>query len=332
MAGVQWKNKKIIISGATGLIGKALVGHLLSYGAEIFVITRNEEKAKCLWGSNDRIHVIQSDITDVPLEDVGADYIIHGAACTSSKAFISEPSDVMRINFMGTLRMLELARINRVSSFVYLSTMEVYGCPSTDEKIVENHATNLDTMSARSSYPESKRACENLCSAFASQYGVPAKVVRLTQTFGPGVNYDDGRVFAEFARCVIEGRNIVLHTKGETKRCYLYTEDAVSAILTVLEKGGVSEAYNAANEYTYCSVYEMAKLAAGLSPDKKTEVIIEEADAEEIRKRGFAPTLKMNLDTSKLQSLGWKPETGLEEMFRNLMEDMKLRKNVSELR
>ena len=76
------------------------------------------------------------------------------------------------------------------------------------------------------------------------------------------MEYNDGRVFADFARCVIEKRDIILKTKGETKRSYLYTEDAVCAILTVMLNGESGQAYNVANEETYCSIYEMAQLVA----------------------------------------------------------------------
>lgn len=117
-------------------------------------------------------------------------------------------------------------------------------------------------MSVRACYPESKRMCENLCACYMKEYGVPVNIVRLTQTFGPGVEYDDGRIFAELARCVIEKRDIVLHTKGETKRNYLFTKDAVNAIITVLLHGENGQAYNAANEETYCSILEMANMVA----------------------------------------------------------------------
>ena len=216
--------------------------------------------------------------------------------------------------------MLELAKRKNVSGIVYLSSMEVYGAPETDEKIRENHATNLQTTEVRTSYPESKRMCESLCVAYASEYQVPAKIVRLTQTFGPGVNYNDGRVFAEFARCAIEKRNIVLHTKGETKRNYLYTLDAVMAILTVLVKGASGEAYNAANENTYCSIYEMAKLVAKEIANGEIKVEIKEEDTA---KFGYAPPLKMNLDTTKLRALGWNATTNLVEMFTHLIQGMR---------
>lgn len=217
--------------------------------------------------------------------------------------------------------MLEFARKNPVKGFLFLSSMEVYGTPLTDDKIHEFHGTDLDTMSPRTSYPESKRLCENLCTAYFSEYQVPARVLRLTQTFGPGVAYEDPRVFAEFARCAMEGKDIVLHTKGETKRNYLYLADACTAILTVLTKGVNGEAYNGANEETYCTIRDMAQLVASQcgKPGMRVRVEVEE-EAEE--KFGYAPILKMNLDTSKLRGLGWKPETGLADMYRRMIRCM----------
>ena len=86
------------------------------------------------------------------------------------------------------------------------------------------------------------------------------KTARLAQTFGAGVTADDNRVFAQFARNIIAGEDIVLHTTGELSRCYCYTVDAIEAILFILLKGEDGEAYNVANEDTYCSIYEMASV------------------------------------------------------------------------
>lgn len=321
-------NSAVLITGATGLIGSTLTKALLCYarehsnGLKVIAPVRNIEKAKKMYSefSDDDILFVVSDITEKLSVDADIDYIIHGASQTSSKAFVGEPVETINTAIRGTTNILELAREKKVKSFVYLSSMEVYGAPSNDEKITEDHSTNLDTMSVRTSYPESKRMCESICTAYCNEYGVPANVVRLTQTFGPGVVYNDGRVFADFARCVIEGRDIILHTKGETKRNYLYTADAVTAILSVLLSGKSGEAYNAANEETYCSIYEMAELVAGLSEDGKTSVKIEIEDESAF---GYAPTLKMNLDTSRLRGLGWSAKTDLKEMFSRLITCMK---------
>lgn len=324
----KFEGKNILITGATGLIGRTLIKKIFDWNEKasepigVTAMVRSDKKAQAVLGGYiDRgLKIITADVRSVRPENVEADYIIHAASQTSSKAFIETPVETVMTAVEGTVNMLEFARANNAKGFVYLSSMEVYGTPSTDEKIDEKHSTNLDTMSVRTCYPESKRMCESLCASYASEYGVPAMVVRLTQTFGPGVEYNDGRVFAEFARCAIEGRNIILNTKGETKRNYLYTEDAADAIFTVLANGTAGEAYNAANEDTYCSIYEMACLVAEECAGGRIEVEIRERP--DAAKLGYAPTLHMNLDTSKLRSLGWQPVTGLADMYRNMIESI----------
>ena len=305
----KFEGKNILITGATGLIGRTLIKKIFDWNEKasepigVTAMVRSDKKAQAVLGGYiDRgLKIITADVRSVRPENVGADYIIHAASQTSSKAFIETPVETVMTAVEGTVNMLEFARANNAKGFVYLSSMEVYGTPSTDEK-------------------ESKRMCESLCASYASEYGVPAMVVRLTQTFGPGVEYNDGRVFAEFARCAIEGRNIILNTKGETKRNYLYTEDAADAIFTVLANGTAGEAYNAANEDTYCSIYEMACLVAEECAGGRIEVEIRERP--DAAKLGYAPTLHMNLDTSKLRSLGWQPVTGLADMYRNMIESI----------
>lgn len=323
----KFSGKTVFVTGATGLIGYTLVSTLLalenymSAPPRVVALVRSLEKAGAMFSgySEERIKFIQGDVTSRIITDENIDYVIHAASQTSSKAFVEEPVETIKTALDGTIHTLELAKEKQVKSYVYFSSMEVYGAPNSDEKITEGHATNLDTMSVRTSYPEAKRMCEALCTAYHAEYGVPAKAIRLTQTFGPGVKYNDGRVFAQFARCVLEKKDIVLHTKGETKRNYLYTADAVTAILAVLLHGASGEAYNAANEETYCSIYEMAQLVAEHCAGGKIKVVFDIGDES---KYGYAPVLKMNLDTQKLRALGWKPCADLREMFTRLCESM----------
>lgn len=315
--------KTVLVTGANGLIGRNLVYTLALYGMKqeqkihILAMVHNQKKAFALFSGFDCVECLVGDITEKIEYDKSIDYIIHGASKTSSKAFVNEPVETIQVAVNGTMNLLELARKKEVKGFLYLSSMEVYGTPKTDEKILENHFTDLDTMHVRTSYPESKRMCEAICCAYASEFDVPIKVARLTQTFGPGVEYEDGRVFAEFARCVVEHRDIVLHTSGDTKRSYLYTADAVSALLTILVRGEIGEAYNIANEDTYCSIYDMACLVAEKCGHDEISVRVE---LEDVSKFGYAPTLRMNLSTDKLCKLGWRAHTSLEEMFTNLIE------------
>lgn len=314
---------RVLISGATGLIGKYLVRFLAQYcHCTVLAVVRDMEKPRHLWEDMEgQIEYICSDITELEAAGRKVDYMIHGASMTSSRSFTAKPVETIHTCVEGTRRMLEFARKNPLRGFLFLSTMEVYGTPLTEDKIRESHGTDLDTMAVRSSYPESKRLCESMCTAYFSEYGVPARVLRLTQTFGPGVAYEDSRVFAEFARCAIEGRDIVLHTKGETKRNYLYLADACTAILTVLTEGANGEAYNGANEAAYCSIKEMAELIASQYASQNITVRIEQEESQK-EKFGYAPVLKMNLDTSKLQALGWQPEIGLADMYKRMIQSM----------
>jgi nucleoside-diphosphate-sugar epimerase len=331
-----FEGKTIFITGATGLIGRKIVNDLVrhnTYAPEnpirVIALVRDIKKAKAVFASDifEQIEFVNCDVCALKPENKAVDYIIHGASQTSSKAFVNQPVETTLTAINGTLNLLEFAKQNPVKGFVYLSTMEVYGSPDTDEKIFEDHSTNLNTMKVRSCYPESKRMCENLCTSYVAEYGVPVRVARLTQTFGPGVQYNDGRVFAEFARCVIEHRNIVLNTKGETKRNYLYVDDAVNAIFTILVKGENGKAYNVANEDTYCSIYEMAKLVA--EQCAKPPLMVVTNTPANIEQFGYAPTLKMNLATDELKKLGWSAKIGLLESFMAMIEAMQKEKSLN---
>ena len=319
--------KNILVTGTTGLIGSTLIKELLQWNAKeklnlrILAIIRSMDKAQmifrdyCNWP--DTVKFFLGGVEQLPDIEEDIDYIIHGASPTASRYFIQNPVETLHTAIYGTDNLLKLAKEKHVKSFVFLSTMETYGTPKKGIRITEENCGQFDTTTIRNCYPLGKQVCENLCCSYFSEYGVPVKIARLTQTFGPGVSYDDGRVFAEFARCAIERRNIVLKTKGETERSYLYTGDAVSAILTILLKGENGQAYTVANEETYCSIYEMASLVAG---KYGIQVEIQEQD---IASQGYADTLYMNLDTAKLQKLGWKPQVGLEEMYDSMIQSMK---------
>ena len=318
----QFRDSTVLITGATGLIGASLARSLIAANCKnalnlkLILLIRNEEKAYRLFGRHKEIELVQCDIMQIPPIESGVDYIIHCANPTSSAFFLNRPVETIQTAVKGMQNVLNLAWQKKAKSVVFLSTMEVYGFPHKGEKVTEKMVGGFDPTKPRNSYPISKQLCESLCCAYASEYGVPVKILRLTQTFGPGVDYHDGRVFAEFARCALEKRDIVLMTRGETERSYLYTADAVAAILTVLLFGQTGQAYSAANARSYCSIFEMAQMIA---KKYQIQVRIEEQDAAQ---KGYADTLYMDLDTTKLEQLGWKPKTELPEMFERMMEAM----------
>lgn len=319
-------NKTVLVTGATGLIGYNLVCGLAyanlskNLNVQIYCLVRNSEKAKEKFQkilSYDFLHFVEGSVEQLPIIENQIDYIIHGASPTASKYFVEKPVETIKTAVCGTMNMLELAKNKKVEGFVYLSSMEVYGAPKTEDKLTEKDLGYMDPLSIRNCYPESKRLCEALCAAYASENNIPAMSVRLAQTFGVGVDRNDERVFAEFARCAIEKKDIVLLTDGSSKRCYLYTMDAVSAILTVLLKGEAGQAYNAANPETYCSVKEMAEMVAKEIGNGEIKVIISKNE-ENCKK--FSPPHFYNLDIDKCKQIGWMPCRRLQDLYRRMIE------------
>lgn len=304
--------KTILVTGATGLIGKLCVKSLLNsgYNTQVIALVRDEEKAKNIFGESKRLTYLVQDINQRINTTKRVDYIIHAASTTSSKDFVEKPVETIYTAINGSRNVLEFAKNKRLEGMVYLSSLEIYGV-NEKENIKERDYGYIDILNPRSSYSESKKMVETMCISYGTEYGVPVKIARLAQTFGAGVSISDNRVFAQFAKAIINKENIVLHTKGETKRNYCYTTDAVRGIFTILTKGENNNAYNVANENSYCSISEMAHLLE--NEYTKVEYKIDEVN------RGYNPTVKIALNTEKLNALGWEAKVNLKEMFDRLI-------------
>ncbi|MBO4403624.1 MAG: NAD(P)-dependent oxidoreductase [Bacteroidales bacterium] len=310
---------RFLITGATGLIGSTLVHCLLALdkGIGITCPVRSIVKAKAIFGEEaEKIQFIECDLIDYLrglTPDERFQYIVHCASPTAGSYMTEHPVDTFELAVESTRMLLDYARKAKPEGVVYVSSLEYYGQNDNDNVIAEDFQGYVDASSARSSYPMGKRAAEYLCTAYALEHGVPAKIARLTQTFGAGVAPDDKRVFAQFARSVTAGADIVLHTTGKSAKPYCYTTDCIAAILYILLKGQKGEAYNVANDETYITIRDMAEfLRERFNPNIKVLV-------ESHPEMGYAPETKLHLSAKKLKELGWKPRYGLFEMFGRLM-------------
>jgi len=320
------KGKTFLITGTTGLIGSVLIKCLLALneyrnlGLKIIAVIRNEEKAKSVFEDEySQIDFRQLELSEINKESISdsVDYIIHLASPTASKFFVEYPVETLRTAIEGTTAILEYAKSVAISGFVYASSLETYGRNLTDDLLDENFQGYVNPLEVRSSYNIGKRACECLCHSYANEYKVPVMIARMTQTFGAGVEYNDGRVFAQFARKVIEGKDIELHTKGDTCRMYCYTTDAIRAMLFILLKGNVGEAYNVANKDSYISIREMANMVREHF-NRNINVVLKFQENQ-----GYAPETKLKLDVHALESLGWQPNYSLVNMFDRLICSLK---------
>ena len=322
----QLREKTFLITGATGLIGSVMVKCLLELnsqkhlGIKVIAIVRNLDKAHHVFIEEfNQIGFRQLDLSEITQNriDDDVDYVVHLASPTASQFFVEHPVETLRTAIEGTTSVLEYVKSAKVKGMVYASSLETYGSNHTDEWLSEDFQGYVNPTEVRSSYNIGKRACECLCHSYAKEYDVNVMIARMTQTFGAGVEYNDSRVFADFARKVIEGQNIELHTTGETKRMYCYTIDVVSAMLYLLLKGEKGEAYNIANKNSYISIRDMAHLIRKEFNPQIDVVISPKGNL------GYAPETKLRLDTTKVESLGWKPNYGLKKMFERLIMSMK---------
>ncbi|AZV55530.1 NAD(P)-dependent oxidoreductase [Clostridium sp. AWRP] len=323
----QFKNKTFMITGATGLVGSLLVralmycDHKYSLNLQIIAVIRNQDKANSIYGediNNPRLFFTKCDLSREVLEtDFKVNYLVHTAGITNSKMMVTNPVETITTAIIGTKTVLDFAVSNGVESVVYLSSMEVYGDAGTTKRVTENELGYIDINQVRSCYSESKRMCECMCTAYSAQYGLNVKCARLAQTFGAGISKYENRVFAQFARSVIKGENIVLHTRGLSEGNYVYTSDAIKAILLLLGKGAHGQTYNVSNEENHTTIYEMAEMVASEIANSKIKVVYD--IPEDRLLYGYAPDVKVFLSSEKMRELGWKPEVGLLESYKRLV-------------
>ena len=327
---IPWEkleNARLFITGATGLVGSCLTRALLyaneklALGLRICALVRDPDKARAMLPASEALVLLRGDLDSFSGTEEPVDYIVHAASPTASKYFMTNPVETIETAVGGTMKILALAKEKQVKSLVYLSSMEVYGDNHSEEPLMEEDGVSIRPLSIRSCYPVSKLLCENLCISYYHEYNLPCRVLRLAQTFGPGTADGDQRVFAQFARAVIGGTDIRLETAGTTKQCYLYTMDAVSAILTALLCADGGQAYNAANPATYCSIREMAELVAGPVAGHGIAVHVNDGDPKEAAAK-YPPTHQWNLSVEKLCAAGWKPHYDLPAMYERLISYM----------
>lgn len=321
------KGKSVLVTGATGLIGFQLIKAMLVIGnIRIIAMIRDAEKAKQMYTDDDmkRLSFVVGDITESIEVDGEVDYIFHCAAVTTSKEMIRNPVETINTSVNGTNNVLKLAVAKRTKSVVYISSMEMYGTfDGTVGEVSEENIGFVDPLKVRSNYPECKRLCENMCVAYLHEYNVPVKIARLAQTFGAGIMPWENRVFAQFARSVINKTNIVLHTRGSSEGNYCYTRDCVTGLLTILLNGENGEAYNVANPASHTTISGMATMVAEKIAGGDIAIVY---DIPETNEYGYASDTKMKLNSDKLQKLGWHPQVDLEEAYERMIEQMKLEK------
>jgi len=323
---LEWKslkNKVVLISGATGFLASYMVDVLLylnetyDYNITIIALVRDTQKMRERFTySLDKSYLIikEYDLSYSGLEiDEDIDIIIHTASNATPKLFGQDPVGTILPNVVGTNTLLELANKKRVENFLYFSTSGVYGhMQEHNYPVKEDCFGYLDSMDVSSSYLESKRLGETLCSAYLHQYNIPIKVIRPAITYGPGIKENDGRSFADFMWSIVNKKNIELYSDGLVLRNFCYISDAVSGFFYILFNAKIGEAYNIASEEDI-SIRDLAyKLTKETFKERALDVEFKCDFSKNFMRKQFDRT---TVDTSKARALGWKIEHSLDEGF-----------------
>ena len=317
------KNRNLMLSGATGLIGSFLVDVLLEknliddLNCHVYALGRNAEKTKLRfskYADDEHLHFVSYDVKD-PLvcDGVGkVDYLLHLAANTHPMLYSTDPIGTIVTNIIGLKNMLEFAVKHKTSRFAFASSVEIYGENYGDVELFdEDYCGYINCNTLRAGYPESKRCGEALCQAYKAQEGLDVVILRLTRSYGPTMLMSDTKAVSQFIKKGIAGEDLVLKSAGTQYYSYTYMADAVSGLLWALLSGKNGEAYNIAEERSDIMLKDLAAIIASI---KGKQVVFEIPDAVEAA--GYSKATKARLDGSKLLQLGWKPryniQTGME--------------------
>ena len=315
--------KTILVTGAAGFIGRYLI-ELMSYINQLHPdnpikiiavdnwITQPQEKDN---RRNMEDSVIYRDVNindEFTIEDP-VDFIIHAAGIASPFYYAKFPLETIEVATTGTKNLLNLAIQKNVEAFLFFSSSEIYGDPDSNHvPTLETYAGNVSTVGPRACYDESKRLGETYCKVFQSHYGVPTKIVRPFNIYGPGMKKNDYRVMPDFLNRALSNKPLKIYRPGTQTRTFCYSTDALNGFLRALVQGKPGEPYNIGNYSPEITITDLAAKLENIlgKPVRKSFVDYpDEYPSEEPIRR--CPDL-----TKSKAHLNYEPQISLDEGLR----------------
>lgn len=314
------RDKTVLVTGGTGLIGRFLVDILRAAGAgcRLLLAGRSEARARERFADcwdEDFLRFVRHDFggeepfSPAALHGETPAHILHLASQTHPEAYASNPVATIVLNVLATKQLLDLAADAGAKRFVFASSNEIYGeNRGGADRFGEHDCGYIDCNTLRAGYPESKRCGEALCQAYIAQKGVDCVIARITRTYGATVLDGDSKASSQFFRDVLAGRDVVLKSDGLQQYSFLYLPDTVSGLLTAWLAGKCGEAYNIADERSDVTLRQMAEAVAAAGGRK---VVAGVSGATE--RKGASVVTKALLSGEKLKALGWHAAYGIRE-------------------
>jgi dTDP-glucose 4,6-dehydratase len=295
---------RALVTGGAGFLGSHLCDRLLADGWSVvafdsFITGRRENLRDA--ERDPRFSFVEHDVT-LELPDPGPiDWVLHFASPASPPDYLEHPIETLRVGALGTMRALDLAR-ERQAGFLLASTSEVYGDPAVHPQ-PETYWGNVNPVGPRSVYDESKRYAEALTMAYRRTYGMPAKIVRIFNTFGPRMRKNDGRAVPNFIDQALNHRPLTVYGDGSQTRSLCYVDDLIEGFRRLLdaEEAGPINLGNP-EEVT---ILALAKLVA--------ETARAAGNIEFLPRLEDDPAVRCPDVTLARASLGWEPKVTIRE-------------------
>ncbi|MCX7714779.1 MAG: NAD-dependent epimerase/dehydratase family protein [Clostridia bacterium] len=266
------ENSSVVITGCGGFLGYYFV-NFFHYHAD----TLNLKKIICLdnfmlgypeWMSkiaeDKRFEIKKFDVAKDKICDIegaeNADFVIHMASIASPMFYRKYPIETLDANIWGLRGLLDFYSDKNLRGFLFFSSSEIYGDPSPDAiPTNEEYQGFVSATGPRACYDESKRFGETMCMLFSQKYNMPIGVARPFNNYGPGMKLNDKRVPADFAKNVVENRDIVILSNGSPTRTFCYIADAAAGYLKILLHGKY-DYFNIGIEKPEITIFELAQI------------------------------------------------------------------------
>jgi UDP-glucuronate decarboxylase len=299
---------RALVTGGAGFLGSHLCERLLKEGAQVICLdnlfTGSKRNIRHLLGDK-RFDFIQHDIT-VPVY-LQVDEIYNLACPASPVHYQHDPVHTTKTSVLGAINLLGLAKRLR-APILHASTSEVYGDPSVHPQI-ETYWGNVNPHGIRACYDEGKRCAETLFFDYHRQHGMPIKIARIFNTYGPRMHPDDGRVVSNFIVQALRGDPITIYGDGAQTRSFCYVDDLIEGFIRLMRtRDEFTGPVNLGNPVEF-TIGELARLVLKMTGNH-SKLVSRPLPADDPRQR------RPDISLAK-SALSWEPRVALQQGLRS---------------